>query len=152
MYAVVYELGLIVIVNDRYARRQRLVDLRYFFPDSLDYLLGVFIDALEDDSSDDFSFTVFCDRTLADLVADLHSANVADTNRRAAARVEHDVPDISDVFDQTQSTHDVLLIAMLNEVGSCVLIIILDGIKERFESDVVVNQRLLIDDDLILFD
>src|SRR5689334_12595883 len=39
---------------------------------------------------------------------------------------------------------------MLNEVSSGVLIIVLDGLKERFESDVVTDQRLLIDDDLIL--
>src|SRR5262249_32268156 len=39
---------------------------------------------------------------------------------------------------------------MLDEVRACVLIIGLDGLKERFESDVVANERLLIDDDLIL--
>src|SRR5215831_19325117 len=150
MHAVVYELGLIVVVNDRYACRQRLIDLRNFFSDSLDHLFGVFVNALENYSGDDFSLPVFSDRTLADLVADLHSGNVADANRRAVARVEHDVLDICDVFNQAQPANDVLLITMLNEVSSRVLVIILNGLKERLESDVVVHQCLLIYDDLIL--
>src|SRR6185369_5252796 len=94
----------------------------------------------------DFSLPVLGDGTLTDLIADLHSSNVAHTNRRAIARVEHDVSDVGDVFDQTQPTNDVLLVAMLDEVSSGVLIIVLDGFEERFESDVVTDQRLLIDD------
>src|SRR5689334_443955 len=152
VHTVIDELGLIVVVNDRHAGRQRLVDLRYFFLDSLDYLLGVFVDALEDDSGNDFSLPVLGDGTLTDLIADLHSSNVAHTNRRAIARVEHDVSDVGDVFDQTQPPNDVLLVAMLDEVSSGVLIIVLDGFEERFERDVVTDQRLLIDDHLILLD
>src|ERR1044072_4937001 len=105
MHAVIYKLCLIVVVNYRYAWRQCLVDLRYFFLDALDYLLGVFVDALENDSGNDFSLTVFGDRTLADLIADLHASNVADSNRRAVARVEHNVPDIRDVFDQAEAAN-----------------------------------------------
>src|SRR5215510_3140910 len=100
MHAVIYELGLIVVVNDGYAWRQRLVDFRYFFLDSLDHLLGVFVDTLENDSGNDFSLTILSDCSLADLVTDFHSSNVADSNWSAVARVEHDVPDIRDVFDQ----------------------------------------------------
>src|SRR6185369_3624251 len=152
MHAVIHELGLIVIVNYGHARRQFLVDLRYFFLDALDHLLRVFVDALENDSGNDFSLTILSDRALADLIADLHSSNVADSNRRAVARVEHDVADILDVFDQTQAANDVLLVTVLDEVGARVLIIVLDGFEERLERDVVANQRLLIDDDLILLD
>ena len=83
--ADIYELGLIVVVDDAHTWRQRLINLGYFFFDALDYLLGVFVDALEDDSGDDLSITVFSHGTLADLVADFHSRNVADANRRAAA-------------------------------------------------------------------
>src|SRR5215510_2789259 len=103
MHAVVDELGLIVVVDDRYTGRQCLVDLCYLFLEPLDYLLGVFIDSLENDSGDNFSRTIFRDRSLTDLVADLHSGHVADANRRAATRIEHYVPDIRDVFDETQS-------------------------------------------------
>ena len=41
---------------------------------------------------------------------------------------------------------------MLDEVGSSVLIVRLNGFEERLQRDVVVDQRLLIDDDVILFD
>src|SRR6185369_4528260 len=152
MHAVIYELGLIVVVNDRDTLRQRLVDLCYFLFDSLDHLLGVFVDPLENDSGNDFSLTILSYCTLADLVTDLHSSNVADSNRSAFAGVEDDVPDIRDVFDQTEPANDVLLITMFDEVGARVLIVVLDGFKERLERDVVANQRLLIDDDLILLD
>src|SRR6185503_4446516 len=152
MHAVIHELGLIVIVNYTHARRQCLVDLCYFLLDSLDHLLGVFVDPLENDSGNDFSLTILSHRTLANLVADFHSRNVADSNWRAIARVEHDVADIRDVCDQAQAANDVLLVAMLDEVGARVLIIVLDGFKERLESDVVADERLLIDDDLILLD
>src|SRR6185369_2532980 len=100
----------------------------------------------------DFSLTILSDRALADLVADLHSSNVADSNRRAVARVEHDVADILDVFDQTKAPNDLLLVAVLDEVGARVLIIVLDGFEERLERDVVANQRHRIDDYLILLD
>src|SRR6185503_3315626 len=152
MHAVIYELGLVVVVNYTYAWRQRLVDLRYFFFDSLDHLLGVFVDPLENDSGNDFSLTILSDRALADLVTDLYSSNIADSNRRAVARVEDNVPDIRDVFDQTEAANDVLLVTMFDEVGARVLVIVLDGFKERLERDVVANQCLLIDDDLILLD
>ncbi len=152
MHTVIDELGLIVVVDDAHALRQRLVDLRYFFLDSLDYLLSVFIDTLENDSGNDFSLTILSYCALADLVTNLHSSNVADSNGSAVARVEHDVPDIRDVFDQPEAAHDVLLITMFDEVRARVLIVVLDGLKKRLERDVVTNQRLLIDDDLILFD
>src|SRR6185369_7691851 len=152
MHAVIYELGLIVVVNDRDTLRQRLVDLCYFLFDSLDHLLGVFVDPLENDSGNDFSLTILSYCTLADLVTDLQSSNVADSNWSAFARVEDDVSDIRDVFDQTETANDVLFVTMFDEVGARVLIIVLDGFKERLERDVVTNQRLLIDDDLILLD
>src|SRR5215510_13059058 len=107
MHAVIDELGLIVVVNDRYTGRQCLVDLCYLFLEPLDYQLGVFIDSLENDSGDNFSLTIFRDRPLTNLVADLHSGTVADPNRRAAARIEHYVSDIRDIFDETQSANNV---------------------------------------------
>src|SRR4029078_2934407 len=63
---------------------------------------------------------------------------------------KHDVPDVCDIFDKTEAANYVLFVTMFDEVGACVLIIVLDGFKERLERDVVTNQRLLIDDDLIL--
>src|SRR5262245_56107983 len=136
MHAVVYELGLIVVINDRYTCWQCLVDLRYLFLDPLDYLLRVFIDSLQDNARDHFSLTILIHRSLPNLVADLHPGNIANANRSAVARVEHDVSDICDVFDQPQAANDVLLVTMLDEVGPSVLIIVLDGIKESFKSDV----------------
>src|SRR6185369_12823571 len=124
--------------------RQCLVDLRYFFLDALDHLLRVFVDALENDSGNDFSLTILSDRALADLVTDLHAGDVADSNRRTVARVEDDVSDIRDVFDQTEAANDVLLVTMFDEVGARVLIIVLDRFKERLEREVVANQCLLI--------
>src|SRR5262245_28914166 len=41
---------------------------------------------------------------------------------------------------------------MLNKVRTRVLIICLNGFKQRLQGDVVINQRLLIDNDLILSD
>ena len=41
---------------------------------------------------------------------------------------------------------------MFDEVCAGVLIIVLNGLKERFERDVVIDQCLLIDYDLVLFD
>src|SRR6185436_6620460 len=150
MDAVIYELGLIVVVSYAHAWRECLVDLRDLVLNSFDHLLGIFVDAFENDSGNDFSLAILSDRTLADLVADLHSSNVADSNRRAVAGVEHDVSDIRDVFHPTETANDVLFVTMFDEVGARVLIIVLDGFKERLERDVVANQRLLIDDHLIL--
>src|ERR1041385_3339972 len=152
VYAVIDELGLIVVIDDLYTWRQCLIDLRNFFLDAFDHLLGVFVDALEDDSGNDFSLTVFRYRALTDLIADFHARNVADANRRAVARVEHDVSDVCDVFDQTQTANDVLLVTVLDKVGARVLIVVLNSFEKSFERDVVTHQRLLIDDYLILLD
>ena len=49
-----------------------------------------------------------------------------------------------------EAANDVLLVAVLDEVGAGVLIVVLDRFEKRFQRDVVVDQRLLVDDDLIL--
>ena len=152
MYAVIDQLCLIVEIDDGHTRRQRLIDLSDLFLDSLDHLLGIFVDSLEDDSGDDFALAIFGDCALADLVADLDPGNVAHTYRRAAARIEHDVLDVFDVLYQAQPAHDILFVAVFDEVCAGVLIIVLNGLKERFERDVVIDQCLLIDYDLVLFD
>ena len=69
---------------------------------AFDHLLGVFVDSFEHDAGDDFALAVFGDRALAKFVADLDRGHIADANRRAAARIEHDVLDVFDVFDQAR--------------------------------------------------
>ena len=150
MYAVIDQLCLIVEIDDGHARRQGLIDLSDLFLDPLDHLLGIFVNSLEDDSGDDFALAIFGDCALADLVADLNPGNVAHAYRRAAARIEHDVLDVFDVLYQAQPAHDILFVAVFDEVCAGVLIIVLNCVEETLERDVVINQRLLIDDHVIL--
>src|SRR5437867_8889614 len=152
VHAAIDKFGLIVEIDNGYAFGQSFVDLGNFFPDAVDHLFGVFVDSLENYSSNDFSLAVFGDRALTDLVADFNCGNVAYPNRRAAARIKNNVLDIFNVFNEADTTIDLLLVAMLNKIRAGVLIVVLNCFKEGFERDVVVNQRLLIDDDLILLD
>src|SRR5207249_2951951 len=93
---------------------------------------------------------VFGDSALTQLVPHLNLGDIADADWGSAARVKHDVLNVFNLFYQSQSTNDILFIAMLDEVRSGVLIVVLNGFKKRFERDVVIHQCLLIDDDVIL--
>src|ERR1041385_8161915 len=150
VYAVIDEFGLIVEVNDLNARRQCFVNLGDFLFNSIDDLLGILVDAFEDDAGDDFALTILGYCTLTNLVPDLNARHIAYANGCAPARVKHDVLDVIDVFDQPKAAHDILFIAMLDEVGAGVLIVCLNRVEQRFQRDVVINQRLLIDDYLVL--
>ena len=92
---------------------------------------GVFVDAFEDDARDDLALAVLCDRTLAKLVADLDARDIADADRRPAARIENDVLDVVDVLNQPEAANDVLLIAVLDKIRTGVLVVVLDRVEKR---------------------
>src|SRR5262245_54314988 len=104
MNAVIDELGLVVEIHNGDAFGERPIDLSNLFLNPFDYLFGIFVDSLENDSGNNFTLAVFGDRALTDLVSDLHAGHVTNANRRTAARVQHDVLDIFDVFYQAQAT------------------------------------------------
>src|SRR6185369_5276807 len=52
--------------------------------------------------------------------------------------------------DQAETADHILLVAMFDEVRAGVLIVGLNRVEESFQRDVVIDERLLIDDDLIL--
>ena len=52
--------------------------------------------------------------------------------------------------DQVQEGSDVLLVAVFDEIRAGVLIVRLNRLKEGFQSDVVADQSLLVDDHLVL--
>src|SRR2546423_13828569 len=98
MDAVVDQLGLIIEIDNLNTLRQCFINFRNLTLNAIDDFLGVFVDALENNSSDDFALTVFGDGALTDLVADLHAGHVADAYRRAATRIKHDVLDILNIL------------------------------------------------------
>src|SRR2546423_10016557 len=150
MDAVVDQLGLIIEIDNLNPLRQCFVNFRNLTLNAIDDFLGVLVDALENNSRDDFALTVFGDGALTNLVANLDAGHVADANRRAAPRIEHDVLNVFNVLNQAETADDVLFVAMLDEIGSGVLIVRLDRFEQRLERDVVINQGLLIDNDLVL--
>ena len=141
---MVDQIRLVIVINDDNALGQRPIDLHDFFLNALDHLLDVFVDPFQHDPGYDLALAVLRHRPLAELVADLDSGHVADPDRRSPARIEHDVLDVLDIFDQTKPAHHILLVAVFDEVGAGVLIVVLDRVEERFQRDVVVNQRLLV--------
>src|SRR5438874_13178733 len=130
MNTVVDQLGLIIEIDNLNALRQRFINFRNLTLNAIDDFFGVLVDALENNSRDDFALPVFGDRALTDLIANLHTRHVADANRRAATRIEHDVLDILNVLNQAETAYHVLFVAMLNEVGAGVLIVGLDRLDE----------------------
>ena len=68
----------------------------------------------------------------------------------SAARIEDNIFDVFDILDQAEAAHYVLLIAMLDKVGTGVLVVVLDRFEKRIQRNVVVNQRFLIYDHLVL--
>ena len=152
MYAVIDKLRLIVIIDNSHSFGQSLIDLGYLFLYALNDLLGVFVDSFQDYSGHHFALSVLGDGALPEFVPQFNLRHVAHPNRSSAARIEHDVLDVLDVFDQAQSANDILFVAMLDKVCPGVLIVVLNCFEERFERDVVIDERLLIHDDVILLD
>src|SRR5215471_5970679 len=70
VHAVINQFSLVVKVDNAHAFGQGLVNLGNLSLDTFNYLLGVFVDTLEDDAGDYFPLAVFSHRALADLVAD----------------------------------------------------------------------------------
>src|SRR2546421_12564852 len=100
MDTVIDQLGLIIEIDNLNTLRQCFINFRNLTLNAIDDFFGVLVDALENNSRDDFALPVFGDRALTDLIANLHTRHVADANRRAATRIEHDVLDILNVLNQ----------------------------------------------------
>src|SRR5262249_48169356 len=126
------QLSLIVEVDDGDALRQSLIDLGNFLLDSLNYLLRVLIDSLENDSCNNLTLAVFGDCALSYLVSDLDFRNVTDAYGCTVPRIKNDVLDVLNVFNQSQTANDVLFITMLDKVRAGVLVVRLDCIEECF--------------------
>src|SRR5689334_13471206 len=108
MNAVVDQLGLIIEIDNLHARREGFINFRNLTLDAIDDFLSVLVDALENNSRDNFALAVFRDRALTDLVANLDAGHVADANRRAATRIEHDVLNVLNIFYEAETADDVL--------------------------------------------